>query len=46
MEFVFNDFMHLLESNELTEKAETLKEVDDSYYFVEECIEIVLTEED
>ena len=42
----FNDFMHLLESNELTEKAETLKEVDDSYYFVEECIEIVLTEED
>lgn len=38
--------MHLLESNELTEKAETLKEVDDSYYFVEECIEIVLTEED
>ena len=27
----FNDFMHLLESNELTEKAETLKEVDDSY---------------
>ena len=43
---IFNDFMHLLESNELTEKAETLKEVDDSYYFVEECIEIVLTEED
>ena len=42
----FNDFMHLLESNELSEKAETLKEVDDSYYFVEECIEIVLTEED
>ena len=42
----FNDFMHLLESNELTEKAEILKEVDDSYYFVEECIEIVLTEED
>ena len=23
-----------------------VKEVDDSYYFVEECIEIVLTEED
>ena len=38
--------MHLLESHELTEKAKTLKEVDDSYYFVEECIEIVLTEED
>ncbi len=42
----FNDFMHLLESNELANKAENLKEVDDSYYFAEECIEIVVTEED
>ena len=41
-----NDFMHLLESEELIEKIKNLKEVDDSYYFVEEGIEIVLTEED
>ena len=42
----FNDFMHLLESNELIEKTKNLKKVDDSYYFVEEGIEIILTEED
>ncbi|WP_299525300.1 hypothetical protein [uncultured Methanobrevibacter sp.] len=42
----FNDFMHLLESDDLVNKAKTLKEVNDSYYFAEESIEIILTEED
>lgn len=42
----FNDFMHLLESDDLVIKVKTLKEVDDSYYFSEESIEIILIEED
>lgn len=42
----FNDFMHLLESEKLVEKLSKLKEIDDSYYFNEEDIKAVVTEED
>ena len=42
----FNDFMHLLESDELIEKLVTLKNESDSCFFDEEDIKAVLTEED
>ncbi|WP_303294691.1 hypothetical protein [Methanobrevibacter woesei] len=41
-----NDFMHLLETEELLNVLKTLKEVDDSHYFNEESIDIVVIEED
>ncbi len=41
-----NDLMHLFETNQLNEKIEKLKEIDDSYFFSEEEIEVTLVEED
>ncbi|MCC9262034.1 hypothetical protein MBBWO_08140 [Methanobrevibacter woesei] len=41
-----NDFMHLFETGELFNVLKTLKEVDDSYYFNEESIDVVVIEED
>ena len=42
----FNDFMHLLEDDELVEELSKLKEIDDSCFFDEEDIKAILTEED
>lgn len=41
-----NDFMHLYETEELINVLKTLKEVDDSYYFNEESIDVTVIEED
>ena len=41
-----NDFMHLFETGELFNVIKTLKEVDDSHYFNEESIDVVVIEED
>ena len=38
--------MHLLETGELLNVIKTLKEVDDSHYFNEESIDVVVIEED